>query len=76
MVAIRQRLLSVLNRYAVDPGQGPIDSLVPLPELIDALEQAAVEPLIDACGNIDCCCRCCDEHRDVLTRLAGGMVPR
>ena len=73
-VSIRERLLAVLDRYVVGPEQRPPDSLGPV--LIDELERAAVEPLVDACGDIDCCCRCCDEHRDALTLLAGGQVPR
>ncbi len=75
-MTITVRLSAVLSRFAVDPTQGPADVANSTETLIDALEQAAVEPLIDAIGNTDCCCPCCDEHRDVLTRLAGGEVPR
>lgn len=72
---MRARIAEVLARFAADADQGPADRMTSTETLLDALEQAAVEPLVYAVADIDCCCRCCDEHRDVLTRLAGGTVP-
>lgn len=47
-MTITVRLSAVLSRFAVDPTQGPADVANSTETLIDALEQAAVEPLIDA----------------------------
>lgn len=47
---------------------------IPLP-LAEAEVDRLLEAIVDACADIDCCCRCCNSHRDVLTRLAGGKVP-
>lgn len=69
----RDRILSILAAHGVNPGTVSLTG--ERTTLADALERAAVEPLIDAVADIDCCCRCCDERRDVLTRLAGGAVP-
>lgn len=71
---MHKRIAEVLARFGVDPNQGPVDRLTSTETLIGALDEACASPLIDALCDIDCCCACCDEHRDVLTRLAGGTV--
>lgn len=64
------QIRKVLRRFGVDEAMRDRGGTT----LGDALDEASAGLLIGALCDIDCCCRCCDEHRDVLTHLAGGRV--